>query len=85
VTTIEVPLATLLGRLAEEAACTGEGPGAGAVEEGIAAAVTALRARPPLFPEVDPRLLAVVGDVSRPLPRRVAVLAHLHRVLSRAR
>jgi hypothetical protein len=78
-TTTETPIAARFGRLAEEAARTGQGPGAGSVERGIAAALSALRE---VASEVDPRLVAAAADVSRPLPRRVAVLAQLHRVLS---
>lgn len=70
-----------LGRLAEIAARFGDTRRADPVERRIAAALAALRERGDTGDAATDRLLAAAADTARPLSRRVAVLAHLHRML----
>jgi hypothetical protein len=66
-----------LARLAELVARQTGQRDTAALEARIADALVGLRGRPALT-----RLVAVATDTSRPLPRRVAVLAALHRALT---
>jgi hypothetical protein len=66
-----------LGRLAELAAQTTGRTDAARVETRIAHALGGLGDRPALS-----RLVATAADAARPLPRRVAVLAELHKALA---
>lgn len=74
--------AAAFGRLAEEAARAGHGSDAAQVEAAIAAAVRALRADERAL--AGEALIAAAADDGRPLPRRAAVLALLHRMLAAA-
>ena len=75
-------VAAELGRLAELAALVTDPSGVEDLERQVAAALASLRERDRIGDNGTDRLLAAAADTARPLSRRVAALAQLHRTLA---